>query len=417
MSNHPRRRRGLRNRVLAACAALAVTVAAAPPAAAAEPVSQRQWFLAAVKARTAHKITKGTGVIVAVIGSGVDSGHPDLAGAVLPGMGFGGAASRTGRTDPDGTGTRAAGIIAARGGAEQALGIAPRARILPVAVGAAGTASLAQPIRWAVDHGAKVISITVPGRQPSTGSAGPVSGPQVPAEEAAAIAYALAKDVIVVTGADRAGEPARIPGVIAVSGITRAGAFWTASASGPQVALAAPAEGVLSTTARQVDAGGYSTATSAANATAIVSGVAALLRAKFPRMRAADIGNRLLRTATDRGAAGRDDLYGFGVVDAERALTARVPAVAATPAVPTPAPDAAAAPPGGDAATGTGLLDTPWGRFGLVLAIGAVLLSVLAGGVLLVARASVRRSPPWPPAPQQPGPVAGRPPTGPAGDW
>ena len=421
--------------MLAACAAVAVIGVPALPASAAEPVSQQQWFLAAVKARQAQKITKGNGVIVAVIGSGVDAGHPDLDGAVLPGAVFGASASKAGRTDPIGYGTRTAGIIAARGAsADSALGIAPRARILPVAVGAGSTASLAQPIRWAVDHGAEVINISLPRPAPasprstpaSAGSASTVpaaSAPagvsQMPADEADAIAYALAKDVVVVTGADRSREPVRIPGVIAVSGLTRKGAYWPGSARGPQVALAAPAEGIATITARNVNASGYRTASSAGDAPAIVSGVAALVRAKNPRMKAVDVANRLLRTATDRGTAGRDDLYGFGVVNAERALTAKVPAFRAGPADPSPAPSAAAAgPPGG--ASDNGLLDTPWGRFGLVLAIGAVLLTLLGSGVLLAARASARRSPLWPPTRHQAGPglpIAGQPPGSRSDGW
>src|SRR5258705_3264553 len=101
----------------------------------AETVREAQWYLDAVHVTQAQSVSRGQGVIVAVIDSGVDAGHPDLAGAVLPGMSFGAPGSQAGRTDPDGHGTKMAGIIAARGGGpNNALGIAPAASILPIAV-------------------------------------------------------------------------------------------------------------------------------------------------------------------------------------------------------------------------------------------------------------------------------------------
>ncbi len=106
-------------------AALAV-IGWAPPVGAGQTIRQQQWHLAAVHAPQAQKVTRGEGVVVGLVDSGVDAGHPDLMGSVLPGASFNGATSQGGRTDPDGHGTHMAGIIAARGGGgNHALGVAP----------------------------------------------------------------------------------------------------------------------------------------------------------------------------------------------------------------------------------------------------------------------------------------------------
>lgn len=382
---------------VAVCAATAVALAPLPASAAEPvPVSQAQWFLDGVKARQAQKTTKGNGVVVAVIDSGVDAAHPDLAGAVLPGAAYGRSTSKGGRSDKVGHGTRMAGIIAARGGGgNHALGVAPGAKILPVAVDVDSATSLAEPIRWAVDQGAKVINLSV-GRSATFG---------VPPDEAAAIAYALSKDVIVVSAVgnveqqgEAVGSPASIPGVVAVTGVTRDGGFWNGSARGPQVAIAAPADDIVTTTSRALYQSGYSTGGATSESSAIVSGVAALVRAKYPTMNAANVINRLLQTATDKGDSGRDQFYGFGIVDAQRAVTATVPEVPANPlAVAEPANDTSASGGADDSPLGS-----PAARFALVAGVGLSGLLLLIGLIVLITRSSRRRaSGPVPHLPQQ----------------
>jgi type VII secretion-associated serine protease mycosin len=371
-----------------------VTLVSPPAPAAADTVRQmQQWYLDAVKVLPAQNVTKGDGVVVAVIDSGVDAGHPDLAGAVLPGVSFGGSTSVGGRTDPEGHGTKMAGIIAARGGGEMhALGIAPRAKILPIAE-PVELDSLAAPIRWAVDHGARVINLSI-GRQ----------GPS-PADEQAAIAYALGKDVVVVASAGNAEQlgddlasPASVSGVVAVSGVARSGEFWEGSARGRRVAIAAPADNIVNAGARNVHKTGYAGGGATSEAAAIVSGVAALIRSRYPKLNAANVVNRLLRTATDRGDPGRDELYGFGVVDAQRAVTASVPEVAANPlGAPRAGASAGAADPGGQArpsGSGDGQpLGSPWARLALVLGIGLLFVLVLVFVIVRVARRPARAKP------------------------
>ncbi|MFC4065173.1 S8 family serine peptidase [Actinoplanes subglobosus] len=398
-----------RRTILAVCAAVAVALTPALPAAAAEPVpvSQAQWFLDAVNARQAQKTSKGNGVVVAVIDSGVDAGHPDLAGAVLPGVTFGRSTSKGGRTDPDGHGTRMAGIIAARGGSgNHALGVAPGSKILPIAVDADSATTLAEPIRWAVDHGAGVINLSI----------GRAATYDTPADEVAAIAYALSKNVVVVSSAgnveqqgEAIGSPSNIPGVITVSGVSRSGDFWRGSSFGPEVVLAAPADEIVTIGSRNRHASGYSTGGATSEAGAIVSGIAALVRSKYPKLDAANVINRLVRTATDKGDPGRDNRYGFGVADAQKAVTAKVSGVEANPLTPAGSTDTGAS----DGETGDGgPLGSPAARFALVAGVGVVGLLLFVGFIVLITRASRRRARPAPPHPGQPWPPGHQPPPG-----
>jgi type VII secretion-associated serine protease mycosin len=403
---------------------LALVLAVAAPAAA-ETVRELQWFLGAVHATEAHDVTRGNGVVVAVIDSGVDAGHPDLAAAVLPGRGFGGSPTSDGRADAEGHGTAMAALIAARGGGpNKALGIAPRARILPVAVPTevSGTA-LADAIRWAVDQGAKVINMSLsrPG------------GQRLPQVEVEAIAYAQTRDVVFVTASGNAGQSptgnefGRVPGVVTVAGLARSGDAWTGSVGADTVALAAPAEDIVTAGARNVHRTGYQSASGTSDAAAIVSGVAALVRARYPDLDAANVINRLVRTATDEGPPGRDPTFGFGAVDARRALTESVPETDTNPVgslVDGPAPGApspgsgpspgAGPPPAGDPVA----VAEPAGPSVLLAVLAGVGLLVVVVAVLavwLIVRASRRRGPPGPgPAPYGPGqqaqPPYGQPP-------
>ena len=387
--------------VIALTVWLAVMVWASP--ASAETIRDMQWYLSAVNTTQAQKVTRGDGVIVAVVDSGVDAGHPDLAGAVLPGASFLGSGSRAGQTDPGGHGTKMAGIIAARGGGpNHALGIAPGARILPVAVPTDGDAgSLAEPVRWAVDHGAKVINLSL-GRRTSV---------PLPAGEANAIAYAMTKDVVVVASAgNRAEMPtgnalAMLPGVVAVSGLSRAGSFWSGSVQGDYVAIAAPSEDIVNIGARNIHNTGYSTGSGTSDGTAVVSGVIALIRAKFPNLDAANVINRLVSSAVDKGSPRRDAMYGFGALDALRAVTMDVPATTANPLG--GASETGADATGAPGAAGTGDAGALPGRSGPsvrgLAILAGVLLAALVGAVLLivviwlVVRSRRRRRSPTPP--------------------
>ncbi|MEU1590182.1 type VII secretion-associated serine protease mycosin [Micromonospora sp. NPDC005710] len=302
-----------------------LVVGAAQPAAAA-PRRAEQWYLDELRIDQAHEIATGRGVVVGVVDSGVEASHPDLRGQVLPG-GRSYGASGDGRADENGHGTHMAGIIAAKSGGRDGVdGIAPGAKILPIKLRAGGKTStegvLARGIRMAVDGGATVVNV-------SQGAGGRASS-----EEASAIKYALDRDVVVVASAGNTadgqvavGSPANTPGVIAVTGTTKGGRFWSGSVRGPEAVVAAPGDSVYNIT----NEAGYGWGDGTSDASAIVSGLAALIRSKYPDLNAPSVINRIIRTTRDAGPPGRDPQYGFGVIDPVRALTANVPPVTANP--------------------------------------------------------------------------------------
>ncbi len=301
----------------------------AAPVGADDPVRDEQWQLAYLDASEAWQRADGNGVTVAVLDSGVDSNHPDLIGQVLPGVDLVDATT-DGRADPVGHGTTVAALIAGRNDdGRGVVGLAPKAKILPVRVlnkdnRYDDATTVANGLRWAVDHGARVVNLSLGG----TGSSEAL---------AEALDYAFAKDVVVVacTGnltppaSTQVWYPAREPGVLAVAGLSHDDSdepLWSSSITGPQTVLAAPAADLLG--ARP---GGYWRVQGTSFAAPLVSATAALVRSMWPQMSAANVVNRLVSTARDLGAAGRDDEYGFGAVDPVGALTAKVPEVKRNP--------------------------------------------------------------------------------------
>ncbi|GIM65531.1 hypothetical protein Aau02nite_17820 [Amorphoplanes auranticolor] len=292
-----------------------------------DSVRAEQWHLKTLNVRGAWTYAAGAGVTVAVIDSGVDAGHKDLQGQVLPGLDLV-EAGGDGDTDLVGHGTTVSALIAGRGDDEAGVvGIAPKAKILPVRVldrenRYDDALIVAKGVRWAVDHGARVINLSLGGNG---------SSPAL----AAALDYAFAKDVVVVacTGNANASTtsgvwyPAREPGVIAVAGMEKAGdVLWSGSITGKETVVTAPATQLVG--ARP---GGYWRVQGTSFAAPMVSGTAALVRSRWPSMSAAEVVNRIIKTAEDRGPAGRDGQYGYGLVDPTGALTAEVPAVVRNP--------------------------------------------------------------------------------------
>lgn len=285
-----------------------------------------QWHLKALGVANAWTYANGAGVTVAVIDSGVDAGHVDLAGQVLPGLDL---VDAKGNADTDlvGHGTTVSALIAGKDDDRGVVGIAPKAKILPVRVldrenRYEDALIVAKGVRWAVDKGARVINLSLGG----SGSS---------AALAAAIDYAFAKDVVVVacTGNASASSstgvwyPAREPGVIAVAGMERDGnVLWSGSITGEETVVAAPATQLMG--ARP---GGYWKVQGTSFAAPMVSATAALIRSRWPDMPAGEVVNRIIKTAEDTGPAGRDAEYGYGLIDPYRALTAEIPAVALNP--------------------------------------------------------------------------------------
>ncbi|MCK9930137.1 S8 family serine peptidase [Frankia sp. Mgl5] len=311
-----------------------------------------QWYHESLRLAEAHRVSRGRGVIVAIIDGGVDATHPKLRGQLLSGAGVGADAALDGLRDddPDGHGTAMAGLVAARGdvGDPAVWGVAPEAKILPISTGEeADSEEVARSVRIAVDRGAGVISM-------SLGSVG-----RATSAEESAVRYALAHDVVVVASAGNTepgdtevNSPANIPGVIAVTGSDYRGMFWGGSVQGPEAVLAAPGPGIRAPVPTRVSPDGLDTGGGTSNSAAIVAGVAALVRAAEPGLDAPNVINRLIRTALDMGPVGRDDQYGFGLVEPVAALTAELPLVDANPLLAAPGPRTGSSTAGGGRAGG-----------------------------------------------------------------
>ncbi|WP_234590014.1 S8 family serine peptidase [Micromonospora sp. MH99] len=385
--------------VLALCAALAPAVTVAPaPARAADTVRGYQWYLDYLKIPAAHKITKGAGVVVAVVDTGIDANHPDLRGQVLAGHGTNVTAAADGRRDDDkelGHGTKMAGAIAGRGGdAMQALGIAPAAKILPISMGTKFDGQdVVLGVRWAADNGADVINLSLGDEE----AASP--------ELVAAINYALSKDAVVVASAGNVEQgdrqvtsPANIPGVVAVTGFDKRGDFFGGSVQGPEAVIAGPMDSIIGPVPKVVSPNGYSLGSGTSSAAALISGVVALIRAKYPKLDAPNVISRLIETARDAGPAGRDPQFGFGRVDPLAALTRSVPAVTANPLL----KGEEAGPTRAGGATRPGDDDGPAVEFGVSNKAGAIVQAGLCLGVpiiglivlFVVLRRRKRRTPP-----------------------
>ncbi|MFC8515110.1 type VII secretion-associated serine protease mycosin [Streptomyces sp. NPDC057257] len=296
----------------------------AAPNASADQVRDAQWPLTAYDAEKVWKTSQGAGVTVAVIDTGVDANQPDLTGQVLPGKDFTGAGDP--HQDDDGHGTAMASLIAGHGhgvnNSSGIMGLAPKAKILPVRTGGTendlATDEWAAGVRYAVDQGASVINLSL------------VDSASYPGSKAAeAIAYAQKKDVVVVAGtgndAGTVNYPAALPGVVAVSAVDKDLNFWSKSNTG-NVTVAAP--GVEVAQADPTTQSGYAVADGTSGSTAYVSAIVALLRSKYPDLTAGQIINRLVKSASfvnykDKKAPDKE--LGYGIARPGTALTMDIP--------------------------------------------------------------------------------------------
>ncbi|GAA4573252.1 hypothetical protein GCM10023176_37900 [Micromonospora coerulea] len=377
-----RARTGHRSRAVlcGALAALLSTLLVAPAPAAAAPKCGRPggpgpteapWALRRLHPSPAWRITRGEGVTVAVVDSGVSPTHPLLKGRVLPGSDFNHLTPLRGQCDLAGHGTLVAGIIAGQEGTGAPYsGIAPEARILPVRVLAsterttdeALPGEIAKAIRWAVDHRADVVNLSLV----------TLDRPELKD----AIDYALRKRVVVVAAAGNRQEnqqeqpayPAAYPGVIAVAGVDPQGGHVGTSVAGDYVDIAAPGLDIVGPAPQ---GSGYLAEPQGGTsfAAAYVSGAAALVRAAHPELSPADVALRLTRTA-DNPPEGHNAEVGYGVVNPYRAVTSLLGTRTDPPpgamAEPTPPPDPLA-----------------WQR---TVAIWVAAVGGLLAGVLLAAR-------------------------------
>ncbi len=319
----------------ALCAAfLVVASTLTGPAASADGIRDLEYWLDDYGIRQAWNTTTGEGVKIAVIDTGIAS-HPDLAGAVVGGADFSGLGAPDGR-QPVGSsgsehGTLVASLAAGRGSGygSGVIGSAPGASLLAISIGfGEGTRSsddqIADAVRWAVDHGAGVINMSLTRNTKDW-----------PESWDDAFLYAMQNDVVIVaaagnrgSGTEVVGAPATMPGVLAVAGVDRSGsASENATSQGVTLGVAAPSEELVGT----VPGGGYATWSGTSGATPIVAGIVALVRAAHPELDAANVINRVIATARDVGPPGPDFTYGYGLIDAAAAVSAQVPRVEANP--------------------------------------------------------------------------------------
>jgi len=293
-----------------------------------ERLGGTQWGLAALRTQEAWSYSKGAGAVVAVIDSGVDGTHPDLAGRVLPGWS---SFSKTPisadvNSDVFGHGTHIAAIIAGDDDGHGVTGVAPLASILPVAVTDASLRSrgdiVADAIAWAVDHGADVINLSLAGARNGDDD----SGPWCPA-----IRAAFEAGVIVVTSAGNSGtrgnpamNPASCPLVVSVTGVDETLTHAPFASSDSTVTFAAPGRQIVSAFPTDELNHPYMQWTGTSMATPFVAGAIALLKSAHPDWSPTRIIEALTATAIDIGPAGRDATSGFGLVDPAAALGAPV---------------------------------------------------------------------------------------------
>jgi len=318
------------------------TLAALPPAAARAAVAdsiqdKQQWVLNMLGVDGAWAVTRGAGVTVAVIDSGVNPDVSDLSGSVITGPDY----TRV-KTSPSSRnwgvhGTWMASLIAGHGhggGLDGVTGIAPRARILSIRVipdrgdphygkyereqETVIQQSLADGIRYAVAHGAQVISMSIGYSAPS-------------ATVRAELQQAYDRGVVVIASAGNSGGPsgsarpddapesfpADYPGVISVGAVNTNGVVANFSSDNLSVKVAAPG---VSVPAQGRD-GEYWLVSGTSPACALVAGVAALIKSKYPRLAPDLVASALTSTTTGRPADGYDSQVGFGIVDAAAALT------------------------------------------------------------------------------------------------
>lgn len=321
------------------------------------------------------QVTRGAGVTVAVVDTGVDGQQPFLRGAVLPGIDVingSGAAD----TDCDGHGTFVAGLIAGRQRTGFGFaGVAPGATILPVRQANStsdGTAhTLAAGIVAAVNAHAQVINVSIVTAAPTQ-------------ELTDAVKYAVAHDVVIVAAAgndyssgNAVQYPAALPGVLAVGAVDASGKRASFSETGPDIGVVAPGVNLLGPVART--SGLVTVAGGTSFAAPFVAGVAALIRSYHPALTAAQVINRIEATADHPAGSLPDPGLGWGEVDPYAAVTAVLPGEAGATARPVssavPVPRAASG--AGDAA---------------MLAAGTVAGGMVAAVLILFASGVVRRA-------------------------
>ncbi|MGY0057982.1 S8 family serine peptidase [Streptomyces sp. LZ34] len=306
---------GVRRRALLALfGAVLVSASGLTSPAEAQDVRSRQWYLSSMKANQIWKVSRGQGIKVAVIDTGVNTSLPELNGQVLTGR------DASAQEDSDGHGTNMAALIAGTGSGGGIQGLAPGVKILPVKVAVdpksdSADSALSKAIRYAASRNAQVINISMS----STGASNQYS------ETRLAVEYALKRGSLVLAGSGNDGDkgnfpsyPAAIPGVVGVGAIDRDGNVAKWSTSGAHVGLVALGDDIpIHCTKSEgiCNSGGTS------QATAIASASAALIWAKHPKWTNNQVLRVMMQTAAKPTTGEIPSTYvGYGSIRPRKVL-------------------------------------------------------------------------------------------------
>ena len=404
---HPVARRAQRlGGAALAAALLGLPLVSAAPA---QADASSQWPLQYFKATQVWNVTKGSGATVAVLDTGVSS-LPDTQPNLLSGADFGSGTTSTGsgQTDLDGHGTAMAAVIAGTGSAVTE-GLAPAAKILPVIINDTAfsdpPAQQAAAIEYAISQHVSVINLSQ-----SIGQTAAV---------AEAVQDALENNIVVVASTGNTGHssvdyPAADSGVVAVGAVDQSGAIWSDSNTGSQVALVAPGVNVPT----EDGSGEAATTTGTSASAAYVSATVALIRSIHPSWTVGQVIRDLIATAdpaTGQTAGQHSDQYGYGIVDPLKALQASAPSETSNPLLTSTTTSSASAAATAGATSGTGAASTASSSNsskGLVIGIAAAVVVVILIIVLIVALSRRNRNRPGGGGPGAGGPGGGQPPYG-----
>lgn len=302
-----------------------------------DAVRDAQYWLGMLNIEQAWEVTRGKGVKIAIIDTGIAKGPEQFSG-VVGGTDVSGRGTADGRT-PVGVvdrshGSWVASLAGARPGEDGRgmIGVAPEAELLSISVGFGSNATvpfaeqIAKAMKWAVDNGADIINLSLTTNTLSWDESWDK-----------AFLYAFEHDVVVVVAAGNRGSgtkvvgaPATIPGVLTVAGVDPQGvASVGASTQGITIGVSAPSEQLLGVSPE----GDIDLWPGTSGAAPIVAGIAALVRSAHPEMDANNVINHIIKTARKPASVDKvpDALYGFGIIDADAAVRRDIPKVDENP--------------------------------------------------------------------------------------
>jgi len=289
-----------------------------------DPMFKNQWSMINGDVPGAWDMgATGQGVTIAFVDTGAALNHPDLKENLLSGYNAITQSEALGATtDNNGHGTHVAGIAAAERNGVGIVGVAYQAKIMPIkamdSVGEGFDDAIAAGIVWAADHGAQIINLSI----------GSATGSDILHQ---AIAYASNKGCLLVAAAGNydpttqgnlgVSYPASDPNVLAVTATDKNSNITTYSDTGPEVDLAAPGDSIVSDWWDKATGLGYAYASGTSMAAPFVSGEAALIWSQHLDWSRDQVIQVLEAGVRDLGTPGRDNAYGYGLVDVKLAVT------------------------------------------------------------------------------------------------